>query len=253
MAQSPCLGCHRVVDTASVSCPACGRPNPTGGFLPRTVLGWLFVGSIALVALSCLGRLAANTGPRPVMQASPPVWSAPAPAATPPQPPAPTTVPAAAPAAAPAAPTAPATRWVYRESHDAMRNATTRLACLTANTTLDFAFPYQGGSTARICFRQGPRSGLDAWIDVDRGQFLCALDCALHAKFDDGPVRRFRGAGPDDVRADMVFFTDPRGFLAATRGAQRIIVEAGFFNEGLRQIVFENAGGLVWPAPRAAE
>ncbi len=245
MAQKPCLGCHRVVDSEAVSCPSCGRPNPTGGFLPRSLVGWLFVGSVALVALSCLGGIASRSGPTAAVQASPPVLSAPTPAVTPPGP-----READAPAV-PVAPPAPATRWVYRESRDEMRGASTRLACITASTTLDFAFPYQGGATARICFRQGARSGLDAWIDVDRGQFLCALDCALHAKFDDGPVRRLRGVGPDDVRADIVFLSDPRGFLSETRGAQRIIVEASFFNEGLRQIVFENTGGLVWPAPRA--
>jgi hypothetical protein len=246
MAQKPCLGCRRVVDSEAVSCPWCGRPNPTGGFLPRSVLGWLFVGSIALVVMSCLGGIVSKRSPRAAMQASPPVLSTPAPAVSPPGP-SEAQVPAV-----PAPPPAPASRWVYRESRDEMRGANTRLACITASTTLDFAFPYQGGATARICFRQGARSGFDAWIDVDRGQFLCALDCALHAKFDDGPVRRLRGVGPADVRADMVFLSDPRGFLSATRGAQRIVVEASFFNEGLRQIVFENTGGLVWSAPRAS-
>jgi hypothetical protein len=53
------------------------------------------------------------------------------------------------------------------------------------------------------------------------------------------------------VGAEIVYPPYPRGFLAAPRGAQRIVVEASFFNEGLRQIVFENTGGLVWSAPRA--
>lgn len=245
MAQKPCLGCNRVVDTEAMSCPSCGRPNPSGRFLPRSLVGWLFVGSVALVVMSCLGGITSRSRPTAAVQASPPVLSASAPAVRPPS---------AHAGDVPAAPVvlpAPATRWVYRESRDEMRGAITRLACITASTSLDFAFPYQGGSTARICFRQGARSGFDAWIDVDRGQFQCALDCTLHAKFDDGPVRRLRGVGPDDVRADIVFLSDPRGFLSATRGAQRIIVEASFFHEGLRQIVFENTQGLAWPAPRA--
>lgn len=132
-----------------------------------------------------------------------------------------------------------------------MRNATTELGCLSSTNELEFRFPYAGGSTANICFRQSPRFGFDAWVDISRGQFNCIMGCSIRVKIDNGPVQSWRATGAAGGRATMVFITDSRRFLASALRAHRIVVEADFYEAGSQQMVFEDAGGLEWATPPA--
>jgi len=139
-------------------------------------------------------------------------------------------------------------RWEYRDHTDEMRGAATHVACLPSSEPLNFSFPYQGGQTAHICFRQSPQHGFDAWLDVDRGQFLCHFGgCSVRVKFDDGPVQTFRAVRSEGGDPTMIFLNGGQRFLAATRTAHRILVEADFYRDGTYQIHFNDAGGLVWP------
>lgn len=151
-----------------------------------------------------------------------------------------------APRTSPAPPT-PSSRWQYSARRDEMREASTHTACIDSTNELEFDFPYQGGSTATICFRQSPQYGFDAWINVDRGQFTCLMECRVNVRFDTGEVQTFSGGGASDGSANIVFFRNASRFLNATESASRIVVEAEFYQAGNHQMVFENAGGLDWP------
>lgn len=156
---------------------------------------------------------------------------------------------ASPPEAAPSAPATPSTRWVYSRQRDEMRNANTDLACISSTNELEFSFPYQGGSTARICFRQSPQYGFDAWVSIERGQFTCIMDCTVRVKFGDGEIQTFSAGGASDGSADIIFISNASRFLTGARGASRIVIEAEFFQAGAHQMVFENTSGLEWPRP----
>lgn len=170
---------------------------------------------------------------------------------------APSTVPGCAPAATsplvtPNAATADAvmpSRWRYDRSTDDMRGTETRTACITASDRLMFQFPYQGGSSAELCLRQRGRA-FDAFISVSRGQFICHLrDCPIALKVDEGAVIELGGDPPDSAAHDIVFLRRGSTLRQKLLRARRFIVEATFYREGARQIVFEGAQGLVWPPP----
>lgn len=146
-------------------------------------------------------------------------------------------------------PPAPSTRWQYSRRRDEMRNANTDLACISSTNELRFDFPYQGGSSAEICFRQSPQHGFDAWVRVEPGQFTCLMDCVVRVKFDDGEIQTFSAAGSSDGSANIVFISNAQRFLTGTQRSARVVVEANFYQAGSHQMVFENAGGLEWPRP----
>jgi hypothetical protein len=153
-------------------------------------------------------------------------------------------------AAAPVAQTAPVipSRWTYLDTRDEMRNTSTRTACLDAIAPLHFREPYEGDTTARVCFRQSPQDGLDVIVHVQRGQFDCGMGCTLQVKFDDGPVRPFRAEGEGGGEATSIFVQDKSRFLASMRTAHRVVIEASFYRDGTRQIEFDGAAGLAWAA-----
>jgi hypothetical protein len=140
-------------------------------------------------------------------------------------------------------------RWRYDRSVDDMRGTATLTACITASSRLTFQFPYQGGSSAELCLRQTGRT-FDAFISVSRGQFICHVsDCPIALKVDEGAVIEVGGNPPDSAAHDIVFLRRGSTVRQSLVRARRFIVEATFYREGARQIVFEGAQGLVWPPP----
>lgn len=167
---------------------------------------------------------------------------------------APSTAPSSPPGLVPNAP-APAaagptpSRWRYDRSVDEMRGTETRTACITASERLTFRFPYQGGSSAELCLRQKGRT-FDVFVAVSRGQFICHLrDCPIALKVDEGAVIEVGGDPPESSSHNMVFLRRGSTVRQKLLRARRFIVEATFYREGARQIVFEGAQGLVWPPP----
>jgi len=240
MAQKSCEGCRRILDASATVCPECGRPSPIGGFFPKTALGWIFVVIVGVIALSCFLKVPGDGAATP----PPPGASRTSPPGAMPETPSP------APATTAVQPVPPSAQWRYADSYDEMRQESTHTACLTSANELQFEFPYAGGSTASICFRQSLSAGFDAWLDIERGQFMCGMGCTLRVKFDDGQVQAMAGAGASDGTATMVFFRNAIRFLSGTRAARRVVIEADFYQAGSRQMVFENVSGLAWETPR---
>lgn len=147
-------------------------------------------------------------------------------------------------AAAPAAATL-GSKWQYDRQRDQMRNRVTRYATLDSDNRLDFAFPYNGGSTGRLVLRKGPR-GSDVMLQVDKGQFLCSFEsCSVRAKFDNGGILTYSASEPSDGTTNVIFINNSSAFVSRLRHARTVMIEAEFYQEGYRQLEF-SPGGLSW-------
>jgi len=153
--------------------------------------------------------------------------------------------PMAAPAEQPPAPPLPV--WFYTHQRDEMRGTTIDVACAGSTNRLQFRFPYAGGATAHVCLRQTPGIGLDAWVSIDRGQFVCHRNCSIQVKIDDGPVTEWSVSRAESGTPTMMFVDDAQRFLAAVRRARRVVIEGTFYQVGPQQMVFEDVSGLEWP------
>jgi hypothetical protein len=138
-------------------------------------------------------------------------------------------------------------KWTYSDSKDEMRGTTTRYASVDSENKLEFNFPYNGGATATLGLRQTPKSGLDIYVEVTKGQFLCHsfMNTHVSVKFDNGPIQRFSCTDTSDGRSTMIFIRSEGRFLAALRHAKKTVIEAEFYQAGEQQMIFDTAG-LNW-------
>lgn len=152
-------------------------------------------------------------------------------------------VPASAPADWKARAEAPA-NWTYDSQKDAMRNQTSYYACTSTTNSMEFSYPYNGGSTANLCLRQSPKSGNDVYLSVSKGQFYCASydGCTIHAKFDDGPVVALHANEASGGDTSVIFITGYKRFSERLKKAKHLFIEAEFYQDGRRQMEFDVQG-----------
>ncbi len=135
----------------------------------------------------------------------------------------------------------PQRTWQYHSTSDEMRGTKSRFAELESDNSLDFDFPYNGGSRGHLILRRDPRSGLNVMLRMDKGQFAGRRE-SVSARFDAGPIITFTTSEPTDNRTGLVFLAPEQAFLRRLRASKRLILEAEFYQEGARQIRFTTAG-----------
>jgi hypothetical protein len=140
--------------------------------------------------------------------------------------------------------------WEYRAVEDKMRGTTTHAAHVLSTNSVQFAFPYAGGSRLRLLLIQGSSGRTVVTVHISKGQIFCPGNCRLSVKFDDGPVIAQAAYGSRDGSSDSVNLDSGRFMVEGLSGAKRLIVEVPFYQQGSRQFDF-NVEGLVWP-PKAA-
>ena len=135
--------------------------------------------------------------------------------------------------------------WRYSEKEDAMTSKTTTTATVGAKDELMFDFPYNGGSIAQILLRNKNGSN-DVMLIVSKGQFNSSIDDNyVKIRFDDAPAKTYSYARPSDGSSDTIFLNSTAEIIAKLKTSKRVIIEAEFYQEGLKQMEF-NVEGLKW-------
>lgn len=250
MALVKCRDCDNMVSTSATACPKCGAP------MRKPV--WPIVAVVAALAVGAAGGALLNgTGNEP--PGAPEAASAtpaqgPGEAALPvaAEPAAGAVAASAAPVEPAAAETLPRTPWEYSEKPDGMSDRPVKGAAIRSRNTIQFGFPYQGEQRAMLMLRLHPRWGRDAYLSIERGQFLCRTDdCTLRVRFDDGPAQAFSATEPADNSSNLLFFSNYSRFVGALKKSKTVAIEAQFYQEGARVFTFDTAG-LVWDDVPAA-
>ena len=137
-------------------------------------------------------------------------------------------------------------KWRYNQNQDEMRNQTTYSAILESNNSVDFDFPYSGGSTLSIQLRQDPKYGKDVIFFISKGQIPCFSGCTASVKFDNGRIQTLRFVGAENGHADTIFLSNNvAGFVKQLRSSKTMMAEVEFYDEGRRQFQFDTSG-LEW-------
>jgi hypothetical protein len=122
------------------------------------------------------------------------------------------------------------------------------VAGLSSSNTVNFNFPYGGAQHGLLIVRAAKQDLTAVTFSIERGQFACnaTIDtCHVNVRFDNGPIRKFRVAGPSDHRTTQVFIEDIWSFIPALRKAKTVRIEATFYREGQQTFEFP-AGGFEW-------
>jgi hypothetical protein len=151
------------------------------------------------------------------------------------------------PVAEPAAAPLPASDWRIDEQADPLTDRTIKTACATSSNQVYLSPPY-GPRGARLCIRQHPKFGRDAYLTLDgSGQILCRSydGCTIQIRFDDGPVQTFSANGPSDNSSETIFVANEGRFITSAKAASRIRVQLEFYQNGNQTFDFP-ARGLEW-------
>ncbi|WP_051054081.1 hypothetical protein [Fibrella aestuarina] len=138
-------------------------------------------------------------------------------------------------------PVEPVSNWYSFENEDKM-GAKSTVTTVDAKELLEFDFPYNGGSTASFVVRR--KGGeTDTYLKVSKGQFNSTYDGGtVRIRFDQGKPTTYSFSGASDGSSDIVFINSSNGIIKKLRTAKRMVIEAEFYNEGLRQIEFDVEG-----------
>lgn len=136
--------------------------------------------------------------------------------------------------------------WNYLESSDQMTGEKSFFASTNSTNQLKFDFPYNGGSDFVLTV-QKTKSGSEVYLKVSKGQFMSSYNGSEYCrvKFDDGETTNFKYVGPSDYSSDILFFQNVKGFLKKLKTAEKLMIEAPFYDEG-RQIIYFDVKGLLW-------
>lgn len=140
----------------------------------------------------------------------------------------------------------PKENWNYSWSVDEMTGKEQHWTTTTSTNTIDFAFPYSGGSTFELTVRNLGKKN-EVTLSVSKGQFLSSFGYskACMVKFDDEAGTRFSYGSASDGSSNIIFFSNASKLISKLKKAKKVKIEAPFFNEGNKIIHFDVAG-LKW-------
>lgn len=140
---------------------------------------------------------------------------------------------------------APVSKWVYSDEEDKMTSKKKYYAVLTANDELVFDFPYDGGSVASLMIRR-KRGEDNALLKVSKGQFIHDYEGgSIKVRFGNSKPSTYAISRPSDQSSDLVFIDNASRFISNLKKYKKLLIEAEFYNEGVRQIEF-NIEGFKW-------
>lgn len=135
--------------------------------------------------------------------------------------------------------------WAYAEKIDKMTSLPIYLAQVVSSTVLDFEFPYEGGASAYLTIRN--KDGLSkAYIEMSKGQFLIHSSAKMwKVRFDQDDTDYYLVYPASSGNSKIAFISRPHEFIPQVKKHKKLLIEAEFYQEGLRQIEFD-ISNLKW-------
>lgn len=142
--------------------------------------------------------------------------------------------------------TEPKENWNYYDTEDEMTGEKRYFGECKSTNTIDFEFPYNGGSTMTIVVRNMNKKN-ELIVMIDNGQFMSNIgdDEYLRIKFDDEQPMNVSYAGPADHSTEYIFPNNAAKLISKLKTAKKVMLEAPFYNSG-RQIGQFNVEGFTW-------
>lgn len=216
MAIKPCKECGAPVSDKAESCPMCGAKQPKA----TSVLTWVCVGILGLAAIIWMysdKTPGTSSGAVSTTQATESENVKPK-------------------------------NWQYETSKDEMRGIESKFATTVSTNTVDFDFPYNGGSKLILALRKRG-SEVDVMVSITKGQILCGIqNCEAAFKFDDGAVQSITMSEPDSHASDLLFVAYDKTeskIISQLKNSKKLVIEVPFYQQGKKQFTFD-VSGLEW-------
>ncbi len=131
-------------------------------------------------------------------------------------------------------------RWKYDESVDKMRNEKSFYAVLPSDNSIEFKFPYNGGSNLLITLGKKGKNSSMAMLSITKGQFSNLNGNTLSAKFDKNKIESFEFIIPKNSKRNVLFISDLT-FVEKIKKSKKLTLEVPFYGDGSRQFEFDSS------------
>jgi len=124
----------------------------------------------------------------------------------------------------------PLSSWSYRESTDKMTSKPVKFASVDSDNTLDFDFPYQGGSTGTLTIRRKDNKN-EVMLFISKGQFSgnALGNRFVRLRFDEKPAINVGFDEPSDNSSTLIFLNSEEKIINELKKASVLKVEAEFY------------------------
>ena len=141
-----------------------------------------------------------------------------------------------------------ASNWIYNTTKDEMRDQEAKFATTVSTNSVDFDFPYNGGSKLILTLRKSGNK-TDVMATVSKGQILCGIrGCETAFKFDTGAVQTITMTEPDNHASDVLFVMHDKTedkIINQLKTSKKLVIEVPFYQEGKKQFTFD-VSSLKW-------
>ncbi len=128
--------------------------------------------------------------------------------------------------------------WSYSTDTDKMTSKLDYFAEIEAKDVLNFSAPYDGGSTASLIIRNKAKQN-DVMLKVSKGQFNAGTEGeSIKIRFDNDQPVTYTATEPSDGSTDALFIGHESTLIKKLKTAQKIIIEAEFYEDGLKTMEF---------------
>lgn len=138
--------------------------------------------------------------------------------------------------------------WSYFSKNDEMRGIETKFAYNESINSVDFDFPYSGGSKLTLILRKNSKNQ-DVLLSISKGQFICGMnECEAQFKFDDKPIQSITMSESDTHQSDALFVAYDKTedeIIKQIKLSKKLVVEVKFYQEGAKQFTFD-VSNLNW-------
>ncbi len=136
--------------------------------------------------------------------------------------------------------------WQYNDKEDALTSKKVYHAVLQSDNSLYLNAPYDGGSDCYIELRNKDGEN-DVIVSVTKGQFLVDVVDGenIKVRFDSSAAETYSCSGAADYNTTMLFVNDTGRFISRLKKAKKVLIRAGFYDNGLQDMEFF-AKGLEW-------
>lgn len=134
--------------------------------------------------------------------------------------------------------------WTYSTYTDEATGKKAKRAYLTSKNSMNFGFPYSGTQYGQFTVRNHPRFGVEAFLQIDKGQLLCNSfsNTTVLVRFDNGPATRYGCNGAADHSSEIVFIENVAGLEARMKTAKKMFITVSVYQEGSRTWEFNVRG-----------
>ena len=135
--------------------------------------------------------------------------------------------------------------WRYSEDIDQMDNTKRTDASIESDNSIKFDFPY-GNSDFTLSIRNW-KGKTDLYLTCTKCQFIAGVmgETTYRIKFDDEAPINVSANHSSSGGADVVFLGNEKKVISKLKTAEKVIIEAQFYEAGYKQINFSTKG-LKW-------